>query len=178
MQISLETVREEPFAWQEQLTFLADRLCNPDLIELGPVSVEGRVEFFDPSFLLQSKYRYRQKLACCRCLQPIEQGNERRDRVSYRGRRIPGTSGAEVKLESGDLGCIQVITEEIETESIVIGELQLNVPMKPLCQTDCKGLCGECGADLNLEECRCESAPIDPRWQALAALRGSSDDKD
>lgn len=41
-------------------------------------------------------------------------------------------------------------------------------PMKPLCHSDCKGLCPQCGANLNLESCTCERVRIDPR---LAALR-------
>ena len=73
MQISLDTVREEPFAWQEQLTIQGDCLDNPDLIELGPVSTQGKVEFFDPDFHLVAKYGCRCKLACSRCLQSIEQ---------------------------------------------------------------------------------------------------------
>ena len=48
-------------------------------------------------------------------------------------------------------------------------------PIKPLCDTDCQGLCQECGADLNMEECTCNVAVIDPRWGALAALLNESE---
>lgn len=43
-------------------------------------------------------------------------------------------------------------------------------PMKPLCQPQCRGLCRDCGANLNLEECRCAAGRRDPRWGALAEL--------
>ena len=43
-------------------------------------------------------------------------------------------------------------------------------PIKSLCRTDCCGLCPECGANLNSEECICGEEPRDPRWDALAAL--------
>ncbi|MEA3339352.1 MAG: DUF177 domain-containing protein [Chloroflexota bacterium] len=46
----------------------------------------------------------------------------------------------------------------------------LNIPMKPLCSADCKGLCSQCGANLNLESCACEKAKIDPRLAALKEL--------
>jgi uncharacterized protein len=44
------------------------------------------------------------------------------------------------------------------------------IPMKPLCRPDCKGLCPQCGANLNLESCTCERARIDPRLSVLKDL--------
>jgi len=44
------------------------------------------------------------------------------------------------------------------------------LPMKPLCRPDCKGLCPQCGANLNLESCTCESVKIDPRLALLKDL--------
>jgi len=48
----------------------------------------------------------------------------------------------------------------------------------PLCRPDCKGLCPECGGDLNLEACNCEDAVIDVRWAGLASLRAASEGKE
>ncbi len=45
-----------------------------------------------------------------------------------------------------------------------------DMPMKPLCRRDCRGLCPECGANLNVIRCDCKSSGQDPRWQALAGL--------
>lgn len=46
----------------------------------------------------------------------------------------------------------------------------MSEPAKPLCRPDCRGLCPNCGADLNQGPCRC--APEgDSRWQALAGLK-------
>ena len=44
------------------------------------------------------------------------------------------------------------------------------LPMKPLCREDCRGLCPQCGADLNLEQCSCGSKEIDLRWEKLRNL--------
>jgi len=41
------------------------------------------------------------------------------------------------------------------------------LPMKPLCREDCRGLCPQCGAELNLGQCSCASQEIDPRWKKL-----------
>ncbi len=46
----------------------------------------------------------------------------------------------------------------------------LTLPMKPLCRTDCQGLCSMCGTNLNAERCSCEPRWVDPRLAALQAL--------
>lgn len=47
-------------------------------------------------------------------------------------------------------------------------QVLLNIPLRPLCRPDCRGLCSNCGQDLNDGPCGCEEPKIDPR---LAALR-------
>jgi uncharacterized protein len=46
----------------------------------------------------------------------------------------------------------------------------LAIPMKPLCNPNCKGLCPQCGVNLNLESCACENTRIDPRLAVLKEL--------
>jgi uncharacterized protein len=53
-----------------------------------------------------------------------------------------------------------------EALRVLFGEL----PMKPLCREDCRGLCPFCGADKNLGQCACEDKLIDPRWEKLRDL--------
>lgn len=176
MQIRLETVREEPFSWEEQVTIPGDRLELSDPVELGPVSLQGRIEWADPDFRLRARYSYRQQLVCTRCLQPMEEEVDGEVELLVSVKGTAPTPG-EMRLEDADLGLLELESEELDTEPLVFEQLQLNVPMKPLCRPDCRGLCGGCGADLNTEECRCESAPVDPRWEALAALKGRMDEE-
>ena len=49
--------------------------------------------------------------------------------------------------------------------------LLLNLPMKQICSDRCKGLCPQCGVNLNHEECKCSHEKIDPRWEALKKLK-------
>lgn len=44
------------------------------------------------------------------------------------------------------------------------------IPIKPLCSPDCKGICPECGANLNKEPCQCGLQKVDPRWATLRDL--------
>jgi uncharacterized protein len=51
----------------------------------------------------------------------------------------------------------------------------LAVPMKKLCKEDCKGLCPECGKNLNEGICNCKNLEIDPRWLPLQDLKNKID---
>lgn len=53
----------------------------------------------------------------------------------------------------------------------------LDMPIKPLCQPDCQGLCQECGQNLNVGSCDCPEVVIDPRLAALQKLLVKRDDE-
>ena len=46
-------------------------------------------------------------------------------------------------------------------------QFYLAMPMKPLCRPDCRGLCPECGTNLNVTTCSCEPRWTDPRLTGL-----------
>jgi uncharacterized protein len=46
----------------------------------------------------------------------------------------------------------------------------LDLPLAPLCRSDCQGLCPTCGIDRNEATCDCQ-APFDPRWATLDGLQ-------
>lgn len=52
-------------------------------------------------------------------------------------------------------------------------ELLLAAAPYPLCDSDCAGLCPQCGTNLNEEECDCTREEVDPRWRKLQELKES-----
>ncbi len=56
------------------------------------------------------------------------------------------------------------LTENIREDII------LDLPVKPLCREDCKGLCNACGSDLNKSTCECSKRKKDIRWAGLDEL--------
>jgi uncharacterized protein len=60
---------------------------------------------------------------------------------------------------------------EIDLEPMLRDALGLALPLNPVCKEDCRGLCVQCGKDLNLGDCSCTFEEIDPRWAGLSALR-------
>jgi len=60
--------------------------------------------------------------------------------------------------------------DEIDLGELVRQLLIINLPPRSLCREDCKGLCPQCGADLNQGPCECPAEQIDPRLAPLKAL--------
>ncbi len=61
--------------------------------------------------------------------------------------------------------------QSIDLAPAVREQVILAAPSSPLCAEECKGLCAVCGNDKNLRDCGCAEVNIDPRWEALKAVR-------
>lgn len=176
MQIWLDQVREEPFNWEETKSVAPETLDRPELVALDPVWWKGQVVFADPGYFLRARLSYEQTLSCDRCLKPIVDRAESDVELLILVERNQRAAG-EHELQERDLGVVHVVDEILETDPLLLEQLQLNIPMKPLCRPDCQGLCPVCGADRNEAACSCEEKTTDPRWAALAALKSRFDDE-
>ena len=70
--------------------------------------------------------------------------------------------------EDDQENCNYIVGQEIDLLPSIRQEILLSLPMKPLCQETCKGLCPECGVNKNLQQCPCNTERIDPRLADLA----------
>ena len=59
--------------------------------------------------------------------------------------------------------------DEVDLDALTTTAFVLAMESKNLCSEDCKGICPGCGADLNVEPCRCKPE-VDPRLAVLAKL--------
>ncbi len=62
-----------------------------------------------------------------------------------------------------------------DTDVVDLGELVrqlliLSVPPRSLCRPDCRGLCPQCGQNLNEGQCQCDQQQVDPRLAPLQKL--------
>lgn len=56
---------------------------------------------------------------------------------------------------------------ELDLDELITTEILLQMPAKFLCKQNCKGLCPDCGHDLNQGPCSCSGTKIDPRLEKL-----------
>jgi uncharacterized protein len=75
------------------------------------------------------------------------------------------------KLIPKDSDFFLIEKESIDLYPMLRQLIIVNLPIKPLCQVDCKGICPKCGADLNKGKCNCIENEIDVRWEPLKKLK-------
>jgi uncharacterized protein len=108
-------------------------------------------------------------LVCSRCLEPFRyQAQDRFD--LYCEVALPGPVEDERALSPDELDVTYLEDGRINTDHLLRENLLLNLPVQPLCRADCRGLCPQCGANLNQGACGCEISRTDPRLQALRKL--------
>lgn len=61
----------------------------------------------------------------------------------------------EAKEATDDLEIMYIAEDFLELADVIREQIQLRIPFQPLCREDCKGLCPNCGADLNVGRCAC-----------------------
>ncbi|MFH0799071.1 MAG: DUF177 domain-containing protein [Pseudomonadota bacterium] len=81
--------------------------------------------------------------------------------------------GAEVELVREDLEFEFYEGDRFDLDDIVREQMLLSKPMKHLCKKDCRGLCQQCGKNLNEGPCGCPEKKADPRWAKLKDIKVS-----
>jgi uncharacterized protein len=106
---------------------------------------------------------------CTRCAEPLTKQLEIPfEDVFVNASEEPSEKDLEVPIS--DLDVELVADDQVDLTNIIREQILLNLPEQVLCKEDCKGLCPECGTNLNLKDCDCGDKDIDPRWAALKNL--------
>ena len=84
-------------------------------------------------------------------------------------------SGQELELTEKDLEFSFYAADEFDLSEIIRDQLVLSLPPHFICSEDCRGLCPQCGANLNLKPCQCsESVNPSSPWAVLKDLKVST----
>ena len=114
---------------------------------------------------------------CARCLVPCDRLSTLSMEEECYPTVDPATGRNMTPPDEAD-GVVHIDTRQMLDLSDVLRQYLLtDEPLKTLCRRDCRGLCPECGADLNTKKCRCDQPAIDPRWGALAELMAKGADE-
>ncbi len=167
--LTLDTVLDEPVRFGGELAVPVAAIDREPLLSLSPLQISGEVRRIEGGYALEAELVYSGELECSRCLAPYAfEEDEVFSLVLY---PRAGASSEEVELASKDLDILYYADPVVPLAPIAEERVQMALPMKPLCKPDCLGLCPTCGSDRNLGACACAPDTIDPRWEALKALK-------
>jgi len=98
---------------------------------------------------------------CRRCLREV------RSRVDEEVTWLYRSGVSEAEAEASDAYAVPPGAREIDLAAAVREHVILAVTGFPVCDEACRGLCPQCGANLNEASCDCRETAADPRWAAL-----------
>lgn len=108
------------------------------------------------------------RVPCDRCLAPVRRTVDKQ--VSLRFQSAAAAEWGSAELDAAELDVDYYPGDGIDLRAVLTEQVLLEIPMKVLCSDGCRGLCPQCGADLNRQPCDHEP-PVDPRLSPLAGLR-------
>ena len=111
---------------------------------------------------------------CDRCLANFTREFDERPSLFFR--LTVGGEHSEIEEEE-DVICLREDEKEYDLSDIIAEQLGLAIPIRSLCDDECKGLCSVCGVDLNKTKCDCARDSIDPRLDQLKNIKNNLEGK-
>jgi uncharacterized protein len=121
------------------------------------------------AFRVTGRATTRLELECSRCVEPFEVPVDAAFELRYVPASENGGAG-EREIAEDDLTTAFYRDGSLDIIDLLREQFQLALPMKPLCTDECRGLCPECGVNLNRTDCGCTPKWEDPRLAALEVL--------
>lgn len=126
----------------------------------APVKVYGELKGSPASVELSGRAVFEMTMPCDRC---FELTTQKREQPFFH------ILVRELSDEEDD-EFLLVPDEKLDLDHLVTEDILLELPSKFLCSPDCKGLCPQCGKNLNTGDCQCERDTVDPRLAILKEL--------
>ena len=143
---------------------------DPDYRVAAPVAVTMDVDKAGPgAFAVKGRVTTTIELSCSRCLDQFEVPVD----AAFELRYVPqsaNTGEGEREIADDDLATAYYRDGMLDVIELLREQFQLVLPMKPLCSDACRGMCPQCGTNLNRTECACRPQWEDPRLAALKSL--------
>ncbi len=113
-------------------------------------------------------------LPCSRCLKPFETSLNSHFSLTYMRQPVASVEddeSREIELNAEDMGMVYFQGDKINLIDTIQEQVLMEFPLRILCKHDCKGLCPNCGADLNETPCDCNPNPSTGKFDALKSLK-------
>ena len=155
-----------------------EQVYEPDALPAGedgirvvaPISLAFDIYKDKDQFRLVGRVQTRLELMCSRCLESFTWPIDSSWDLRYQP-HAANTGEGEREVEEDDLTTAFYENETIDLGQLMGEQFYLALPMKPLCEERCKGLCSSCGTNLNRAPCDCRPGWEDPRLAALKKLK-------
>lgn len=133
----------------------------------GPVSVEVSYYRAGTELFFAGEIEAPTIASCARCAEEFTTPNTR----AFRYILVPRALSDNGNERGDDLEFTVYDGDEVDLTPLVQEQVLLALPTHPLCKEDCRGLCPQCGINLNEHRCDCKVGQPDARLAFLRNLK-------
>jgi len=179
LRIRIEEIKEEGLALEteeapEGFPAVAEIVEAGDCVFLSPLHTRLRLVRVGEMVEVEGSVESIVRLGCGRCLVDFEYPLVGRFALTFAHElpEITDEEGSEeVELSAEEMGLILFHGDEIDLGEAIAEQVIMALPMRPLCREECRGLCPQCGANLNETDCGCEKPVFNSKFAALKDLK-------
>ena len=164
MIIDIDRLPQAGLSIEKDFEFFNSELIEEDAVFIEPVQADVSVKRLGEELLVKGRIRTRVSFICCRCLSPYEFVVDSTFNLIYQPEEL---EEAKDKLEDEDLSKLFYYSRKLDLKDVVLEQLNLTFPVRPLCSTDCQGICPICGQIIDEGHCTCAVDHSDPRLEIL-----------
>lgn len=172
MKIRIEHIKEQPRSYSfsepfESFPLLVQLVKDGDCSFNAPLQIEVTAGREYDHYRVEGKIEVPVQFECSRCLCSFERTLNSRFTIFFREGSQSEQEQDELELDEQDLISDCFSGDEIDLASEIADQVVLEIPLKPLCNDRCKGLCSFCGIDLNQAACSCGQEQKESKFAAL-----------
>jgi len=173
LNIAVERILEKPMelCGTESITsfpLLGEMQASGECRFLTPVSYDLKVAREYDHIRVSGSVEAEVEMTCSRCAQLFNKAANSVFTIIFRkAGSCEEEFDEETELSAEDLISSTYVGEDISLVHEIEEQLAMSLPLKPLCNTNCKGLCPVCGADLNKVSCSCSEKAFNFKFSAL-----------
>jgi uncharacterized protein len=177
--LHVEQLKEKAFTHEfeedpQVFPIIAAMVKNRECKFLKPLTIRLRAFRVRELFEVQGTFRTRVRLPCSRCLKDFDSPLTSDFELTYT-KEVPGLMDVfeedEIELKAEEIGMFYFKGEEINLQQGIQEQVVMAFPLQPLCNDNCRGLCPQCGADLNQGNCECKREPRLRTFDVLKNLK-------
>lgn len=129
-----------------------------EVVFIDPINIKGIFRLTGDIINFDGTAKTTLNLACSRCLENFNYPIEIEIHEKFSKFNHEDDENSEI---------IMINNDKVDFSPVIETNTILSLPIKKLCSEDCKGLCSECGTNLNHSNCNCERNDVDPRLVKL-----------
>lgn len=179
MKIRVDHIQDKPFSLRTEepagsFPVLYGMQAGGECTFAGPVLIDITAAREFDHVRVSGRVSTRIEMVCSRCLATYETPLDSLFTIYFRKATSHDTAEEEeTELEEQDLISATYSGDEIDLTHEIEEQVAMEIPLKPLCNEECKGLCPVCGTDLNQGTCSCPRAQASLKFSALKDFKVS-----